>query len=91
MINDADWPNKTEDITHSLYQFSMRFTSELISGISWVLQKVFKYLNGTIISTLIVPMLPVWAVIFSLNLNELVVLSLIKSTTATVLSKAGSS
>ena len=53
----------------------IRLTSQLIKGISKVLQKLLKYFNGTITSTSFVPSFPVWSVIFTLNLNESVVLS----------------
>ena len=53
----------------------IRLTSQLIKGISKVLQKLLKYFNGTIISTSFVPSSPVSPVIFALNLNESVVLT----------------
>ena len=56
-------------------------TSQLIKGISRVLQKLLKYFDGTIISTLfILPSSSVWPVIFVLKLNESVVLAPLKST-----------
>ena len=46
-------------------------TSQLIKGISRVLQKLINYFNGIIISTLsILPSSPVWPFIFILKLNE---------------------
>ena len=36
-------------------QVKIRLTSQLIKGISRVLQKILKYFNGTIISTFYVP------------------------------------
>ena len=47
-------------------------TSQLIKGISRVLQKLLKYFNGTIISTSFsLPLLGVFPVIFILDLNDL--------------------
>ena len=40
-----------EEITHFLYQVKTRLISQLINGISRVLQKLLKYFNGTAIST----------------------------------------
>ena len=49
----------------------MRLTSQLINGISRVLQKLLKYLNGTIISTFFAsPSLGVFPIIFILDLND---------------------
>ena len=45
-----------------------------IKGISRILQRLRKYFNGTIISTLFVPLSPVWRVIFTLKLNESVII-----------------
>ena len=59
----------------------MGFTSKLISGISRVLQKLVKYFNGPITSTISWTLPPVWPLIFSLNLNESLVL-LVKTTIA---------
>ena len=56
-------------------------TSQLIKDISRVLQKLLKYFNRTIISTLsILPSLPVLPVIFVLKLNKSVALAPLKST-----------
>ena len=56
-------------------------TSQLIKGISKVVQKLLKYFNGTIISTsCILPSSQVWPVIFVLKLNESVALAPLKST-----------
>ena len=52
----------------------IRLTSQLIKGISKVLEKLLKYFNGTNISTSFVPSFSVRPVIFALNLNESVVL-----------------
>ena len=71
-------------------------TSQLIKGISRVLQKLLKYFNGTIISTSTLPaILPlllsaaVWPVIFVLKLNESVALAPLKSTILPSLFTAG--
>ena len=48
-----------------------RLTSQLINGISRVLQKLFKYFNGTIILTsFVLPPAGVFPVIFTLDLND---------------------
>ena len=82
-------------ITQFLDQVKISSISQLIKGISRVLQKLLKYFSGTIISisTLpaIVPLLPspVWPVIFALKLNESVALLPLKSTIAPPLFIAG--
>ena len=48
----------------------MRLISQLIYGISRVLQKLLKYFNGSIISTFFVTLSPVEPVIFRSNLHE---------------------
>ena len=49
----------------------MRLISQLINGISRVLQKLLKYFNGTIISTsFVLPAAGVFPVIFILDLND---------------------
>ena len=49
----------------------IRLTSQLINGISRVLQKLLKYFNGTIISaSLALPLARVFPVIFTLNSND---------------------
>ena len=49
----------------------MGLTSQLINGISRVLQELLKYFNGTIISTFFVfPSSGVFPVIFILDLND---------------------
>ena len=49
----------------------MRLTSQLINGISIVLQKLLKYFNGTIISASFVLLSAgVFPVIFILDLND---------------------
>ena len=68
----------------------IRLTSQLIKGISKVLQKLLKYFSGTIISTSFVPPFLVRPVIFALNLNESVVLPSAKITISSSLaSRAG--
>ena len=50
----------------------MRLISQLIKGISRVLQKLLKYFNGTIISTsFVLPSAGVFPIIFILDLNDL--------------------
>ena len=49
----------------------MSLTSQFINGTSRVLQKLLKYLNGTIISTsFVLPLSGVFPVIFILDLND---------------------
>ena len=49
----------------------MKLTSQLINGISRVLQKLLKYFNGTIISTSFeLPTAEVFSVIFILDLSD---------------------
>ena len=57
-------------MTQSLDHVNTRLTSQLINGISNVLQELLKYFNGTIISTSFVFLLfGVFPVIFILDLN----------------------
>ena len=50
----------------------MRLTSQLVNGISRVLQKLLKCFNGTIISrSFILPPAGVFPVTFDLDLNDL--------------------
>ena len=65
----------------------MRLISQLINGISRVIQKLLKYFNDSIISTSFIPQAPVWAVIFCLNLHKM--LSPGKSSIAPAAVKAG--
>ena len=67
----------------------IRLTSQLIKGISKVLQKLLKCFSGTIISTSFVPLFPVRPVIFTLKLNESVVLPSAKIITSSLAFKAG--
>ena len=63
-------------------QSEISSTSQLIKGISRVVQKLLRYFIGTITSTpSILPSLLVWSVFFALNLNESVVLVAVKSIT----------
>ena len=69
----ANFPSTVElVITQSLDHVKIRLTSQLIKGISSVLQKLLKYFNGTIISTsFVLPLSGVFPVIFTLDLNDL--------------------
>ena len=69
--------------THLSDQVKMRLISELIKGISRILQKFLKYLNSIIISTLFLLPAADLPVIFCLNLNKaLLLLAIEKLTTA---------
>ena len=58
-------------ITQSLDLVKIRLTSQLIKGISRVLQKLIKYFNGTIISTsFVLPASGVFPIILILDLNN---------------------
>ena len=48
----------------------MRLISQVINGISRVLQKLLKYLNGTIILTFFMPSVLVVPINFCLSLNK---------------------
>ena len=50
-----------------LDNFRSRLISQLIKGISIVLQVLLRYINGTINSTFFVPSSPVWPIIFSIS------------------------
>ena len=58
------------DVTQFAEQVRMKLISQLINGISGVLQKLLKYFNFTIISSSFIKSAPVSPVIFCLNLNE---------------------
>ena len=60
----------TVDITQFTDQIRMTLISELINGISKVLQKLLNVLSGTIISTSFVPSVSVSSVFSCLNWNE---------------------
>ena len=91
IMNVAPWFAILVDTTTQFAdQVKMRLTSQLIKGISRVLQKLLKYFNGTIISTLsISPSSSVWPVIFALELNESVALASLKLTMLPILITAG--
>ena len=55
-------------------QVDIRLTSQLISGISSVLQNILRYFNGSIILTSFVPLFPVFPVICCLNLSEILLI-----------------
>ena len=66
-------------ITQSADQSKISSISQLIKGISRVLQKLLKYFSGTNISTpFISPSSFVWPVILVLKLNESVALASLK-------------
>ena len=67
----------------------MRLISQLINGISKVLQKLLKCFNGAIILVFFVPSAPVVPVIFYLNLKENLLPEKLSAAPASV--KAGSS
>ena len=81
----------TLDKTNLLEQVRIRLISQLINGISRVFQKLLKYFNDTIVSTSFVPSSPVLPVIFSLNLNEALLLLSAGKSTLLSLAKTGSS
>ena len=84
--NVAPWfATSVETITQFADQVKIRLISQLVKGISRVLQKLPKYFNGTIISTSFVPSFSVWPVIFSLKLNERVRLASPKSSISPLL------
>ena len=57
--------------TQSLDQVKIKLTSQLLNGISSVLQKLLNYFNGTIISTsFVLPSSGTFPVIFTLDLND---------------------
>ena len=64
IANFFRWFAAAFDITKFFEQVRRRLISQLINGISRVLQKLIQYLNGTIISTAFVPSFPVEPVIF---------------------------
>ena len=73
-------------------QVSIRLISKLIDDISWVLQKLLRYLNGTIISAAFLSSFSVCPVILCLNLTKiLLLLSLGKSIILSVAPKHRSS
>ena len=71
-------------------QVKISLTSQLIKGISRFHQRFLKYFNGTVTSILsILPLSPVWPVIFYLKLNESVALAPLNSTILQLLFTAG--
>ena len=72
VANVVAWFVAALDITHFAELVKMRLVSQLINGISVVLQKLFKYFNGTIIWTAFVPSSPVEPATFCFNLDETV-------------------
>ena len=68
----ANFPSPVElVITQSLDHVKIRLTSQLINGISGVLQKLLKYFSGTVISTsFVLPSSGVSPVIYTLDLND---------------------
>ena len=71
-------------------QVKIILTSQLIKRISRVLQKMLKYLTGTIISTLSIhPLLSVWRVTFALKLNESLASAPLNSTILPLFFKVG--
>ena len=76
-------------ITQFAEHFKKSSTSQLIKGISRVLQKLLNYFSGTIISTLIIPLLLLWPVILVLKLNKSLALAPLKSTISPSLSISG--
>ena len=84
------------NITQFADHVKINSTSQLIKGISRVLQKLLRYFSGTIISTSTLPaILPsllsaaVWPVVFVLNLNESFSLAPLKLTILPSSSTAG--
>ena len=60
----------TLEVSQFADQFNVRLISQLISGISKVLQKVHKYFNGPAISTFALSELSLLIVNLDLNLND---------------------
>ena len=52
------------------HQVNIRLNSQFLNGISRVLQKLLRYINGTAISTFAVPALTLLFSSFDLNLND---------------------
>ena len=77
-------------MTHVDDQVKMRLISQLIKGISRVLQKLLKYFDDTaILASFVLLAAGVFPVIFSLDLNDALLPG--KLTILPLLSKAGSS
>ena len=69
----------------------MRFISQLINGISRVLEKLLKSFNGTLVLSFFVPSSSAVLCIFVLNLNEALPLLLAGKSSIAPLFKSGSS
>ena len=79
-------------LTYFSDQVRLRLISQLIKGISRVLQKLLRYFNSSLISTCFVLSLPAWSVVFCLYLNDLLLwLTKVKSIILSLLSKHGPS
>ena len=75
IVNVGSWlAIRLSIIKHVADQVKIRLISQLINGISNVLQKVLKYFNGALILTFFVPPFPVLSAIFVLNLSEVLLL-----------------
>ena len=61
---------------HLAVQARIRLISQLINGISRVLQKLLKYFNSILFLTSLLPIFPVLPAIFVLNLNKALLLLL---------------
>ena len=69
VFSNFPWPVELV-ITQFLDHVKIRLTSQLINGISSVLQKLLKYFSGTVISTsFVLPSSGVSPVIYTLDLN----------------------
>ena len=68
----SNLPTPVELVIKQVHDYvKMRLTSQLINGISIILQKLLKFLKGTIISTFfLLQSLGVFPVIFILSLND---------------------
>ena len=75
IVNVGSWlAIRLSIIKHVADQVKIRLISQLINGISNVLQKVLKYFNGALILTFFVPLFPVLSAFFVLNLSEVLLL-----------------
>ena len=75
IVNVGSWlAIRLSIIKHVADQVKIRLISQLINGISNVLQKVLKYFNGALILTFFVPPFRVLSAIFVLNLSEVLLL-----------------
>ena len=71
IANVGTWPSIAPAIIKQFAsQVKMKLISQLIYNIFRVFQKFLSYFNGTIIATSFVPSIPVWPVIFCLNLKK---------------------